>query len=45
MLDLRYKTILTVALPLMVSSFIQAVVLLTDTAFLSRYSTLSFDAA
>ncbi len=45
MLDLRYKTILSVALPLMVSSFIQAVVLLTDTAFLSRYSTLSFDAA
>ena len=45
MLDLRYKTILKVALPLMVSSFIQAVVLLTDTAFLSRYSTISFDAA
>lgn len=45
MLDLRYKTILNVALPLMVSSFIQAVVLLTDTAFLSRYSTLAFDAA
>ena len=45
MLDLKYKTILNVALPLMVSSFIQAIVLLTDTAFLSRYSTLSFDAA
>ena len=45
MLDLRYKTILSVALPLMVSSFIQSIVLLTDTAFLSRYSTLSFDAA
>lgn len=45
MLDLRYKTILSVALPLMVSSFIQAVVMLTDTAFLSRYNTLSFDAA
>ncbi len=45
MLDLRYKTILNVALPLMVSSFIQAIVLLTDTAFLSRYNTLSFDAA
>lgn len=29
----------------MVSSFIQAVVLLTDTALLSRYSTESFDAA
>ena len=45
MLDLRYKTILNVALPLMVSSFIQAIVLLTDTAFLSRFDTLSFDAA
>lgn len=45
MLDLRYKTILSVALPLMVSSFIQSIVMLTDTAFLSRYSTLSFDAA
>jgi len=45
MLDLRYKTILNVALPLMVSSFIQAVVLLTDAAFLSRHDTLSFDAA
>jgi multidrug resistance protein, MATE family len=45
MLDLRYRTILSVALPLMVSSFIQSVVMLTDTAFLSRYSTLAFDAA
>ncbi len=45
MLDLKYKTILLVALPLMVSSFIQSVVLLTDVAFLSRYSTLAFDAS
>ena len=45
MLDLKYKSILKVALPLMVSSFIQAVVLITDTAFLSRYDTLSYDAA
>ena len=45
MLDLKYKTILSVALPLMVSSFIQSIVLLTDTAFLSRYSTEAFDAA
>lgn len=44
-LDLSYKTILRVALPLMVSSFIQSIVLLTDTAFLSRYSTLAFDAS
>lgn len=44
MLDLRYKTILAVAVPLMVSSFIQSIVLLTDAAFLSRFSTLAFDA-
>lgn len=44
-LDLKYSTILAVALPLMVSSFIQSIVLLTDVAFLSRYSTLAFDAS
>lgn len=44
MLDLKYKTILSVAVPLMVSSFIQSIVLITDAAFLSRHSTLSFDA-
>ena len=31
-------------MPLMVSGFIQSVVLLTDSAFLSRYSTFAFDA-
>jgi len=45
MLDLRYRTILSVALPLMASSFIQSVVMITDSSFLSRYSTVSFDAA
>ncbi len=45
MLSIRYKSILGVALPLMVSTFIQSVVLLTDAAFLSRYSTLAFDAS
>lgn len=44
MLDLRYRTILSVALPLMVSSFIQSIVFITDAGFLSRYSTLAFDA-
>lgn len=46
MLDLRYKTILKVAVPLMVSSFIQSVVMLTDAAFLARLNdnSLSFDA-
>jgi multidrug resistance protein, MATE family len=44
LLDLRYKTILSVAVPLMVSSFIQSIVLLTDSSFISRYSTEAFDA-
>jgi putative MATE family efflux protein len=44
MLDLRYKTILAVALPMMVSGFIQSIVLLTDAAFIARYSTEAFDA-
>ncbi|MFT6503136.1 MAG: putative MATE family efflux protein [Crocinitomicaceae bacterium] len=45
MLDLRYKTILSVAVPLMASSFIQSIVMITDSAFLSRYSTIAFDAS
>lgn len=45
MLDFSYKSILKVALPLMFSSFIQSIVLITDAAFLSRYSTLAFDAS
>ena len=45
MLDFSFKSILKVALPLMFSSFIQSIVLITDAAFLSRYSTLSFDAS
>jgi putative MATE family efflux protein len=44
MLDIRYKTIISVALPLMASSFIQSIVLITDSAFISRYDTLAFDA-
>ncbi len=44
MLDLRYRTILSVAVPLMVSSFIQSIVLITDSSFISRYSTTAFDA-
>jgi putative MATE family efflux protein len=44
MLDLRYKTILAVALPMMVSGFIQSIVLLTDASFIARYSTEAFDA-
>lgn len=45
MLDISYRSILRVALPLMASSFIQSVVLITDSAFLSRYHTLDFAAS
>ena len=44
MLELRYKTILAVALPMMISGFIQSLVLITDASFISRYSTEAFDA-
>jgi MATE family multidrug resistance protein len=43
-LELNYRTILRVAVPLMVSNFIQSIVLLTDAAFISRYDTNAFDA-
>jgi len=44
MLDLKYSTILKVAVPLMISSFIQSIVLITDSSFLSRYSIDAFAA-
>ena len=44
MLDYKYKTLLGVALPMMVSGFIQSIVLITDASFISRYSTDAFDA-
>ncbi|MDC3253177.1 MATE family efflux transporter, partial [Crocinitomicaceae bacterium] len=45
MLDIKYRTILSVAIPLMGTSFIQSIVMITDSAFLSRYSITAFDAA
>jgi len=42
MLDLRYRTILSVAIPLMASSFIQSIVMITDSSFLSRYDNVAF---
>lgn len=45
MLNLSYRTILSVALPLMGSSFIQSIVFLTDTSFLTRYNVDHFDAS
>src|SRR5690554_4202998 len=44
-LSYSYSQILKVALPLMLGTFIQSIVMITDAAFLSRYSTLSFDAS
>ncbi|MFZ9581692.1 MAG: MATE family efflux transporter [Crocinitomicaceae bacterium] len=43
-LPLHYRSILGVALPMMVSGFIQSIVLITDSAFISRYSVEGFDA-
>lgn len=45
MLKLNYWSILKVALPLMASSFIQSIVLITDSSFLTRYDILDFDAS
>jgi putative MATE family efflux protein len=45
MLDLSRKSILYVALPLMLSGFIQSVISITDASFLSRYSTLAYEAS
>ena len=44
LLPLTYKSILSVALPMMVSGFIQSIVLITDSAYISRYSIEGFDA-
>ena len=45
MLANTYKTILSVALPLMVGTFVQSIVMISDAAILSRYSITSFDAS
>ena len=44
MLALNYRTILGVALPMMVTGFIQSIVLLTDASLIARHSTAAFDA-
>ncbi len=43
-LDYKYSTILKIALPMMFSGFVQSIVLITDASFISRYSTIAFDA-
>jgi len=45
MLDIGYKNILKVALPMMLSGFIQSIINITDAAFLGHYSQLAFNAA
>lgn len=45
MLDTRPASILRMALPVMLSSFIQSVISITDAAFLSRYDDLAYDAS
>lgn len=42
MIDFKYSTILKMSVPLMASSFIQSIVLITDSSFLSRYDNLDF---
>lgn len=45
MLDIRYTSILRVALPMMLSGFIQSIISITDAAFLGHYSKLAYDAS
>ena len=40
-----YGKILSISAPLMLGTFIQSIVMITDASFLSRYSTVSFDAS
>ena len=44
LLPFSYRNILGIALPMMVSGFIQSIVLITNSAFISRYSVDGFDA-
>jgi putative MATE family efflux protein len=45
MLSYSYSKILRVALPMMLSGFIQSIISITDAAFLGHYDKLAFDAA
>lgn len=45
MLDYSYKNLLKVALPLMLSGFIQSIISITDASFLSRYNALAYEAS
>ena len=45
MLDIGYSKLMKFALPIMLSGFIQSIISITDAAFLSRYSTLAYNAS
>lgn len=45
MLDYSYKNLLKVALPLMLSGFIQSIISITDASFLSRYNVIAYEAS
>lgn len=45
MLDIGYKSILRVALPMMLSGFIQSIISITDAGYLGHYSQLAFEAS
>lgn len=44
MLEITYKKILAVAVPLMFGTFVQSIVMLTDISFVSELGTISFNA-
>lgn len=44
MLELSYRKILAIALPLMIGTFVQSVVMLTDNSFVARLGTVSYNA-
>ena len=44
MLELSYKKILAIALPLMVGTFVQSIVMLTDSSFVARIGTIPYNA-
>ncbi|MBK8924907.1 MAG: MATE family efflux transporter [Crocinitomicaceae bacterium] len=44
MLEISYRKILAIAVPLMFGTFVQSVVMLTDTAFVSELGTIPFNA-
>src|SRR5689334_19763753 len=45
MLEISYKRILQIAVPLMFGTFVQSFVMLTDSAFVSTLGTIPFNAA